>query len=227
MWIDSLISPRLVSLCSPTFSGPEAMMKRSPNLPTGNLTWFGHHNFYGKKLRCLEIISKRGSTKGYTRCYGSGSNSAKRTTSFNSSSVTVKIWKWFHSNQLNITLRFTYILYIYINVYIYTLVSVLLQNSPQKKICVSVRRGKTTVTAAGRGGWWTPLRIFDSPSPLYWSCHFKNNGHMHLRTYIYIVQYVSRVYVVVRYVYTVCMYNYLYIYIWKFITFFLGGGNRT
>ena len=44
-------------------------------------------------------------------------------------------------------------IYIYINVYIYTLVSVLLQNSPQKKICVSVRRGKTTVTAAGRGGW--------------------------------------------------------------------------
>ena len=137
MWIDSLISPRLVSLCSPTFSGPEAMMKRSPNLPTGNLTWFGHHNFYGKKLRCLEIISKRGSTKGYTRCYGSGSNSAKRTTSFNSSSVTVKIWKWFHSNQLNITLRFTYILYIYIYkcVYIYTSVCITPKFTAKKNMC--------------------------------------------------------------------------------------------
>ena len=108
-------------------------------------------------------------------------------------------------------------------IYIYTSVCIT-PKFTAKKICVSVRRGKTTVTAAGRGGWWTPLRIFDSPSPLYWSCHFKNNGHMHLRTYIYIVQYVSRVYVVVRYVYTVCMYNYLYIYMK--IHYLLFGGRK-
>ena len=119
-------------------------------------------------------------------------------------------------------------IYIYkcVYIYIYTLVSVLLQNSPQKKY-VSVWDGarRRWQLLAGAGG---------EPHLEYLTLRLRCIGHVTSKimviciyVHIYIVQYVSRVYVVVRYVYTVCMYNYLYIYIWKFITFFLGGGNRT